>query len=388
MSANPIITFKAGRCDIDQSNRPWKITPDPTPGYIYMYSEDDMTHFCWRERSKAMTDEDNLDLIMFPSDAHFEPYEYKTSNQPTSKTNGRIFVLKFSSSSSRYFFWMQSKPQARNGDTSWFSPRDLKIGQIVDMLLQGEEVNVSEEIAQARGGGNGGNEDEDQTMEDVEGHGDPSEHHRGGSGGAGPDATGGDIREEGAGAREGGADGGRAAGSGPTDAATVVQNFLNSLKGGQGIPTQPQGGQMFTTLPDLLPSSTTIPIIDSASPAQIDNLLSYLPPAILLISRSSSAQIDRTKEPSAASASAAIEALPSAEKKAILKRVLRSPQFHQSLGSLTMAIRDGGLPSISDALGVKVQNGGFVRGGGVPLGGGEAVEAFVEGVKKSIEEKK
>jgi len=53
-----------------------------------------------------------------------------------------------------------------------------------------------------------------------------------------------------------------------------------------------------------------------------------------------------------------------------------------------MAIRDGGLPSISDALGVKVQNGGFVRGGGVPLGGGEAVEAFVEGVKKSIEEKK
>jgi 26S proteasome regulatory subunit N13 len=178
------------------------------------------------------------------------------------------------------------------------------------------------------------------------------------------------------------------AGSGPTDAATVVQNFLNSLKGGQGIPTQPQGGQMFTTLPDLLPSSTTIPIIDSASPAQIDYLLSYLPPAILLISQSSSAQIDRTKEPSAASASAAIEALPSGEKKAILKRVLRSPQFNQSLGSLTRAIRDGGLPSIADALGVKVQNGGFVRGGSVPLGGGEAVESFVEGVKKSVEEKK
>lgn len=169
-----------------------------------------MTHFGWRERSKPMNDEDNLDLIMFPSDAHFEPYEYKTSNQPTSKTNGRIFVLKFSSSSSRHFFWMQSKPQARNGDPSWFSPRDLKIGQIVDTLLQGEAVNVSEEIAQVRGGGNGGNDDEDETMEDVEGHGDSSEHHRGGSGGAGPDATGGDVREEGAGAREGGADGGRA----------------------------------------------------------------------------------------------------------------------------------------------------------------------------------
>jgi 26S proteasome regulatory subunit N13 len=178
--------------------------------------------------------------------------------------------------------------------------------------------------------------------------------------------------------------------SGPTDAATVVQNFLNSLKGGQGIPTQQiqQGGQLFTTLLDLLPSSTTIPIIDSASPAQIDNLLGYLPPAILLISQPSPSSTDRTTEPSATSASAAIEALPSDEKKAILKRVLRSPQFHQSLGSLTMAIRDGGLPSIADALGVKVQNGGLVRGGNVPLGGGEAVEAFVEGVKKSVEEKK
>lgn len=156
-----------------------------------------------------MNDEDNLDLVMFPTDGHFEPYEYKTSNQPSSKANGRIFVLKFASSSQRYLFWMQSGSQARNGDASWFSPRDLKIGQIVDTLLQGEDVNVEEEIAQVRGSGNGGNDD-DETMEDVEGHGNPSEQHQGGSGGAGPGATGGDIREEGSDAREGGADGGRA----------------------------------------------------------------------------------------------------------------------------------------------------------------------------------
>jgi 26S proteasome regulatory subunit N13 len=168
----------------------------------------ELVHFCWRERSKPMNDDENLDLVMFPTDGHFEPYEYKTSEQPTSKTNGRIFVLKFSSSSQRHLFWLQSKPQARNGDASWFSPRDLKIGQIVDTLLQGEEVNVSEEIAQVRDGNDGN--DGDETMEDVEGHGDSTEHHRGGSGGAGPGATGGDIREEGSGAREGGADGGRA----------------------------------------------------------------------------------------------------------------------------------------------------------------------------------
>jgi len=145
---------------------------------------------------------------------------------------------------------------------------------------------------------------------------------------------------------------------------------------------------MYTTLPDLLPTSTTIPVIDAATSEQIDNLLSYLPPTILLVAQESASQIDGLVEPSSATTQAALEAMSSDQKKTILKRVLRSPQFHQSLGSLTMAIRDGGLPSISEALGVKLQNGGMVRGGSVPLGGGEAVEAFVEGVKNSVEDKK
>lgn len=154
-----------------------------------------------------MMDEDNIDLAMFPTDGSFVPYEYKTTDQPTSKTNGRIFVLRFASSSQRYLFWLQSKPQSRNGDASWYSPRDLKIGAIVDNLLQGDEVNVPEAIANL-GGGEGN--DDDETMEDIEGHGDPTREHHGGGGGAGPGATGGDVREEGASARDGGADGGRA----------------------------------------------------------------------------------------------------------------------------------------------------------------------------------
>jgi 26S proteasome regulatory subunit N13 len=175
------------------------------------------------------------------------------------------------------------------------------------------------------------------------------------------------------------------AGSGPQDPGTIVQNFLNSLKSGQGAMPQQQKAKLFTTLPDLMPSSTTIPTIDSASTAQIDNLLNYLPPTILLLAQESATTIDGMVEPNAETSQAAIEALSPEQKKSILKRVLRSPQFHQSLGSLTMAIRDGGLPSISEALGVKVQNGGLVRGGSVPLGGGDAVQAFVEGVKTSVQ---
>lgn len=178
--------------------------PKPTPGYVYLYSEDELVHFCWRPRSASL-DEPELDLVMIPSDGSFTPYK------PGGKvaTNGRIFVLKFSSSSQRYLFWMQSHSQHERGDPSWFSPRDLKLAEIVDILLQGEEVDVQHEIANLPRRPPGG--DDDETMEDVEGtdH-DPNHNHGGSSGGAGLDATGGDIREEGQESREGGADGGRA----------------------------------------------------------------------------------------------------------------------------------------------------------------------------------
>ncbi|KAI9050933.1 hypothetical protein LZ554_005044 [Drepanopeziza brunnea f. sp. 'monogermtubi'] len=392
MSIRPLISFKAGKCLIDTSTKPPKVTADPARGYIYLYVEEDLVHFCWRERSKSLNDEENIDLVTFPGDCQFQPYAHDPSLP--SKINGRIYALKFSSSSRRELFWLQSHSQSDTGAPGWHSPRDLKIGEIVERLLQGEEVNVEEEIAQVMSDGNGSHagpgandDDDDETMEDVEGHGDKEEHGRGGSGGAGPGATGGDIREEGSSAREGGMDGGRAAGSGPADTAILVQNFLDSLKGGQGGMQQPAQGQAYTTLPDLLPTSRTIPTIETATPAQIDNLLTYLPPTILLIAQESGSAIDGMVEPSAETASAAIEALSIGQKKAVLKRVLRSPQFHQSLGSLTMAIRDGGLPSIAEALGIKLQHGGLVRGGSMPLGGGDAVEAFIEGVKNTIEKK-
>lgn len=146
---------------------------------------------------------------MIPGDGSFVPYTGKEDKSDSenlrSPTDGRIFVLKFSSSSQRHLFWLQSKSQHPNGDASWFSPRDLKIGQIVDMLLSGEEIDVQDELRQVQNPPSGG--DDDETMEDAPGG---NEHHRQGSGGAGAGATGGDVREEGEEAREGGADGARA----------------------------------------------------------------------------------------------------------------------------------------------------------------------------------
>ncbi|KPM38948.1 hypothetical protein AK830_g7635 [Neonectria ditissima] len=388
MPIAPIITFKAGQCEVDTSSKPFKVKPQADPGYIYLYSEDDLVHFCWRKRSDPL-DEPELDLIMVPTDGSFVPYEYKTTPQPTAKTDGRIFALRFSSSSQRYLFWLQSKPQSRNGDPSYFSPRDRKIGEIVHSLLQGEEVEVTEELATLRNTDDRPDDDDDETMEDVEGHRDHHGHRGSGSGGAGPDATGGDIREEGEGSREGGADGARAASSSAPDAAAAVRNFLASLKDQSGLAggQRQQGAEKpYPHLNHLLPTSITVPMIDDAPAEFVDTLTSFLPSAVILLA-SNSPEINKWGfEPPPRIVEAAKASLSLEDKRSLLKKVLRSPQFTQALGSLTMALRDGGLPSIAEALRIKVENGGYIPGGGMPLGGGHAVEAFVEGVKKTVQE--
>jgi hypothetical protein len=178
--------------------------------------------------------------------------------------------------------------------------------------------------------------------------------------------------------------------SAPQDANAVVQNFLQSLKGGglgaSGSQQQQRHAEKpFTTLPDLLPSSTTTAFISNASPQQIDHLCTLLPPDLFLLAQESSSS-SSPAEATPATTEAAIETLSMGQKKDILNRVLRSPQLAQSLGSLTVALRDGGLPMIGEALGLKVENGGLIKGGSMPLGGSDAVEAFVNGVKKTVEE--
>jgi hypothetical protein len=167
--------------------------------------------------------------------------------------------------------------------------------------------------------------------------------------------------------------------------------LLSSLQGGAGKGGQPQQQQRqtdkpFTTLSDLLTPATTTEYISKASPAEIDNLCAFLPAEIFVLAQESS---DKTAAETSESATrAAIEALSQEQKKSVIIRVLRSPQLQQSLASLTVALRDGGLPMIGEALQLKVENGGLIKGGAMPLGGGSAVEAFVDGVKRTVQAEK
>ena len=148
---------------------------------------------------------------MIPTDGSFTPYTGRAnaSSQDTlSPTNGRIFCLKFSSSAARHFFWMQSKSQHSEAKANWFSARDKRLGDIINQLLSGEDVDVESEVQNLRQSQDDGDDDDDHAMEDVQG---PDHGRRGSStGGAGADATGGDPTVEGQASREGGADGGRA----------------------------------------------------------------------------------------------------------------------------------------------------------------------------------
>jgi len=169
----------------------------------------------------------------------------------------------------------------------------------------------------------------------------------------------------------------------PTNASDAVQNFLRSLGGGN-VQQQRQQQNIFTTLSDLMTPETCIATLKTATPTHINALLTLLPPQILLLAQEADdlTDVDFNSE----TAQAAIEALTLEQKKDILTRVFRSPQLHQSLGSLTMALRDGGLPMVAESLGIKVANGGLIRGGQMPLGEGDAVEAFLEGVKTTVKE--
>lgn len=102
---------------------------------------------------------------------------------------------------------MQARSQHTSGDADWFSQRDQRLGQVVDLLLSGEDVDVEREVEEIRRSGNGG--DGDAGGQNGDG-GDLMDLDRQETGGAGQDATGGDPREEGEASREGGADGGRA----------------------------------------------------------------------------------------------------------------------------------------------------------------------------------
>lgn len=88
-----LVEFRAGRMTMVGK----MVTPDTRKGLLYLHQADDgLIHFCWKNRTTNKVEDD---LIIFPDDC-----EFKRVDQ--CKT-GRVYLLKFKSTSARLFFWMQ-----------------------------------------------------------------------------------------------------------------------------------------------------------------------------------------------------------------------------------------------------------------------------------------
>ena len=178
--------------------------------------------------------------------------------------------------------------------------------------------------------------------------------------------------------------------TGNPETQTVINNFLQSLQGGNfAASTQQQIDRPFASLSELLIPDITIPALSNASEEHLESLLSLLPPTLTMLA-AGGAQDDSVdvQNPDPETLEAIKMSLSMEQKRQVLNKVLRSPQFSQSLSSLTDAISDGGLPTISEALKVPMEHGGYNPGGAVPLEGANAIDSFLKGMKKKVEDEK
>ena len=168
----------------------------------------------------------------------------------------------------------------------------------------------------------------------------------------------------------------------PGDPSSVIQDLLDSLDGVQSQSQSQDTEGPSTILQNLLPPLTSVklPPIESLDETTTDHLLKFLALALPLLVQGNAEEADTDPE----LAQAALLSLDLAQKKAILHKVIRYPHFIRSLATLIVALRDGGSPSISEAFQIPVANGGFKRRGGGTLRGGDAVEAFLDGIRQRV----
>lgn len=91
-----LVSFKAGKMNLDSGTN--LVTADKRKGQVTVEQgeHDQLMHFKWKDRTSGNVEDD---LIIFPDDIEFRKVK--------ACTTGRVFILKFKSSSRKMFFWMQ-----------------------------------------------------------------------------------------------------------------------------------------------------------------------------------------------------------------------------------------------------------------------------------------
>jgi len=90
------VEFKAGKLNFRTDGTKW-VEPDKRKGLVQIKqsSDDNLIHFIWKDRTTGTED---INLMLFPEDASF---------RKVPEAGGRVYVLEWSSSDKKLFFWMQ-----------------------------------------------------------------------------------------------------------------------------------------------------------------------------------------------------------------------------------------------------------------------------------------
>mmetsp|Transcript_24507 Transcript_24507/g.58361 ORF Transcript_24507/g.58361 Transcript_24507/m.58361 type:complete len:346 (+) Transcript_24507:38-1075(+) len=123
------VEFRAGKMKLNGG----QLRPDNRKGVVRLAvsPEDQLLHLTWTSRENGVVEDDRM---IFPGDATFSYVEQARGNAK----NPRVYVLKFSDSTERLFFWMQEPSDAKDEENC----------KAVNAKISGEEP--------AAGGGEGG----------------------------------------------------------------------------------------------------------------------------------------------------------------------------------------------------------------------------------------
>ncbi|KAJ1892280.1 hypothetical protein LPJ66_006441 [Kickxella alabastrina] len=136
-----LLEFRAGRLYRDGESN-W-VKPDPRKGLCYIKKgTDGLLRFCWKDLAANVVEEE---LIVFPGDVTLEKVR---------QSAGRVYVLKFRTSSRRCFFWMQAEKEEEDKEVVRSANNLLNIGieeeeDDEDMMQDNEDESDEEEEAVA-----------------------------------------------------------------------------------------------------------------------------------------------------------------------------------------------------------------------------------------------
>ncbi|EPX72045.1 19S proteasome regulatory subunit [Schizosaccharomyces octosporus yFS286] len=102
-----VISMKAGKLNRKPGTK--LLQADHRKGILYMQLEtDELLHFYWKERFRNSSDIED-DFIIFPDEADFIKIDQCTT--------GRVYALRFKSSSQIHFYWMQEYSDEKDEET-------------------------------------------------------------------------------------------------------------------------------------------------------------------------------------------------------------------------------------------------------------------------------